>query len=181
MKETSSTNQTIDGVLVKLLPHVNDTSLDGFGFQAELYSKKENMEFLLPIHGWTAEQLFQRKRHPAHRFWLFYDKQSGQRAGWTGFNKIENGVCNFGIVLDHSFWGKGLAFETMKLVFKVGFEEVKADMIELETSPENKGMRKLCDKFKMKLVHIIEKEWEGMKVTSCYYTLTKQEWAELGF
>lgn len=140
--------------------------------------------------GWSIEQV--EKRHQEQ-----LEDQAKQRGaglivrmkanlevvGCCGFNTLDlqHKRANFGRILHHTVWGKGIASECLILSMAYAFEEIKLNRVEFTTMESNTRSRKSMEKSGF-FYEGIRKGYYfdgGQYKDACVYVLFANEWPEV--
>merc|ERR1712137_302321 len=159
MKDIPETVELVGDRIVLRAPPVST-----YNDQAKtFYSQPENMEHL-PFFAkqWTNEEIEQRRNsqrknqenQKALNFDIFW-KNSDKLIGIGGFRIIdkESSSGEFGIILDHSVWRKGISVEAHLLFLGYAIEELGIETLHAGTSANNTPMKTFFDKFGIKFHH----------------------------
>ncbi len=101
-------------------------------------SVKAEREFLL-------QNAKKRRVNLEHNYAILY---CGKLVGGCGIkvNQHRNFIGEIGYFLDKEFWGKGIVTRAVKILEKIGFNELKLKRIEILMDPENKASEKVAIK-----------------------------------
>ena len=114
--------------------------------------------------------------------WAITLKDNPKLIGIIGHYKIspENERAEIGYMLLPEFHGKGIITESIKIVVKYGFEEMKLHSIEAIIDPRNYGSEKALQKCGfVKEAHLVENEfynWEFLDTV--IYSLLKRNYTK---
>lgn len=140
--------------------------------------------------GWSYDQVRERyeDRHQQQEKnlraeYLVCDKVSGKILGDCGFNKLslKHKNAEFGILIDHRFWGTGITEECFLLCLGFGFSDLGLHRIELQTLTTHVRMRSFLEKIGIQLEGI-KKDYvfdEGTFKDNAVYVLFTQDWPEV--
>lgn len=168
------------------------------------HAKSEDFEALRRIHsdlktmecltfmafapqGWTLEQVektyeLRKKAQVEQRglHWVIHHRKSGSIVGTAGFGQISlrNKNAEFGLIIDHPFWGSGICTEVHRLALAYGFEKLLLHRIEFFTDGLNSRMKRFFEKVGIQLEGIKRDSsyWEGRYSDTYEYGLLEQEW-----
>lgn len=111
--------------------------------------------------------------------WAIIEKGSNIFAGYFGFWRMipEHCRAEIGYALNRNYWGKGFMTETLSVMMKYGFDNIKLHSVEANVNPENINSIKLLEKtgFK-KEAHFKENYlFNGKFLDSIIYSLLERE------
>lgn len=145
-------------------------------------SHKESAKYMLwsPIYDEenakknTQKMLEFQRTHDA---WLVYEKKSDQAIGWAGVTEVEEGVWeDSGIVIGHSFTGKGYGKQLLQCLIRYVFEEKEAGKMLFSCRSGNNVSRLLCQS--LGFVYVVSEvktdPRNGEPYTLEYYELVRQ-------
>jgi ribosomal-protein-alanine N-acetyltransferase len=137
--------------------------------------------------GWTLEEVA--KRHEAWRQkqkeqtcidFVVFDRATGQILGNCGFTRIDLSHKNaeFGLILHHSTWGKGISAECHLLCLDYAFSILKLHRIEFGTFTTNTRMRTFFEKVGIPFESIKRGCFfdEGTFKDDAVYALFSEQW-----
>lgn len=118
--------------------------------------------------------------------WAIIDKKSGKIIGNAGLdcttiyldkNKQESQkIIEIGYILDHHFWGQGLASECAKACLEYAFEILKLDEIYCLVKEDNLASQKVAKKLGMCKVDEFIKHYQGRELNHLVFKLEKNAW-----
>lgn len=125
----------------------------------EIMNDKITMEALIPFFGvdeWSDEMIV--KRYEGFQNFQDLDRALSliielnldrKVVGSCLLKNIDqtSGDAEFGIILDRSVWGQGLAREVHFLALSYAFEKIKLSLVYFETAESNANMRRFFDKY----------------------------------
>lgn len=151
-----SENLTLDGQLVELSPPAEAD----YPSIRKILSDPVTMRHMLFMAnldqgGWTIEQITKQyediraaQAEGLRASFIIHDKKSGAIAGSCSLKNIDSVHKNaeFGIIVHHPYWGRGMAAECHLLVLEYGFEKLGLHRIEFLTLETNTQMRRFFEK-----------------------------------
>jgi ribosomal-protein-alanine N-acetyltransferase len=155
-----------------------------------ILSDAVNMEFLRFManpRGWSIEQVREREQAFARLRsqqrgveFTVVERKSQAVVGSCGFHLLSqlNRNAAFGLILDHSVWGKGVSAECHLLCFDWAFGEQRIHRIEMETHEGNLRMRGFIERVEVPLEFVRKDVWleEGKFHSSCGYAFYEAQW-----
>lgn len=158
----------------------------------KIYSDPKTMEQLrymayLDQGGWILDQVKKRfqqfgaeQKEQKHLGFIAHVKASKEIAGSGGFKNIDlrHKHAEFGLILHHPFWGRGIATEFHLLCLDYAFKKIGLHRIEFVTFITNQRMRSFFDKVGIPLEGIRREDFfENEKfVDNAVYVLFDREW-----
>jgi [ribosomal protein S5]-alanine N-acetyltransferase len=110
--------------------------------------------------------------------WGIIEKSSGKFIGYFGFWRMipEHCRAEIGYALKPEFWGKGYMSETIAVMMKFGFNNIKLHSVEGNVNPDNINSIKVLEKFGFqKEAHFKENYlFDGRFLDSIIYSLLEK-------
>ncbi|KAL3694223.1 hypothetical protein R1sor_007874 [Riccia sorocarpa] len=154
-----------------------------------VFSDLKTMAYLPQFHraqGWTLDEMTQYRLETEDEYlqgqrlrlnihFLEKTEKGGETstvAGITGFKLKGDGRGEFGIILHHPFWRKGVNTEASYLLLQYGFEGLGLTRIDWYTRSDNVAMRKWCEDLGMEAYEV-----PGLEMgESVGFSLSHEEW-----
>lgn len=86
-----------------------------------------------------------RKNNFEHNYSILFNKKLVGAIG-IKINKHREHIGEIGYFIDEDYWGKGIATRAVKLVEKIGFDELGIKRMEIVMNPRNKASEKVAIK-----------------------------------
>lgn len=137
--------------------------------------------------GWTIDQVREREekwevgqKKGTDLHFLVHIRSSDEIAGTCGFKHIDFAHKNaeFGLIIHHIFWGKGVAVECHLLALEYAFSKLGLHRIRFETFVTNVRMRRFYENVGIQLENIAKEAFleDGQFVDNAVYVLFDREW-----
>lgn len=149
------------------------------------YAKKEEIG---PMAGWKPHESIEETRRILEMFmkeqeYAIVLKEINKVIGSVGVHKdrYESGVLSreIGYVLDSRFWGKEITLEAVNRVLEYLFEEEALELVRVSHYTFNLRSKRVIEKLGFVYNGTIKNalvRYDGMKVDSSLYSMTKQEY-----
>jgi len=130
---------------------------------------------------YLSQNLKSRKKNFEYNYTIIYDKKIAGAIG-IKINQHSTHIGEIGYFIDENFWNKGIASNAVKLIEKIGFNELNLERIEIVMMPENKGSIRVAEKCNYKREGLLAgRIYNNGKYHDAYmYAKLKNEYSQAG-
>jgi RimJ/RimL family protein N-acetyltransferase len=140
--------------------------------------------------GWTPESVRERHQRRALRQqrqeciqFVVEELANGEVVGTSGYPNIhtEHHCGEFGIILHHSHWGRGLAAAVHRVGLEYGFSQLGLHRIEFMTSVDNHRMQRFFERYGIGREGVLRERFFdlGRYVDYAVYAAFQSDWPTL--
>lgn len=178
----------LHGKIIDLKP----SKEDDYPAVQKILSDSKTMEHLkymahLNEGGWSIGQVREREQkwqegqsRGTDLHFLAHIKSSGHLAGTCGFKHIDftHKNAEFGLIIHHPFWGKGVATECHLLALEYAFSKLGLHRIRFETFVTNVRMRSFYENVGISLESIAKEAFfeGGQFIDNAVYVFFNRDW-----
>jgi len=161
-----------------LNPEVTKYNSHGIFFNQDIASFLKNANSQSTI---TWAILLNKKEVKLRCFFAEYSEKKPEHIGNIALQEIDliNRSAELALLIgETSYWGKGIGYNSCRLVLQHGFTKLNLNKIWLGTLSKNKGMICLANKLKMRLEGtFVQAVWfNDHYIDICRYSILQEEW-----